>query len=177
MNWHDMFGLSASPLEFIIRGTVMYLVLFLLFRVVIRRRVGAVGMSDILLTVIIADAAQSGLSGESKSVTEALLVVGTIFAWNFVIDWLNYRVPALHNLLEPPPLPLIENGRILRRNLRHELITPDELHSRLRQHGVTDAAQVQKAYMESDGEVTVIKKAGDKPEFGARATTSEPRTR
>jgi uncharacterized membrane protein YcaP (DUF421 family) len=158
VSWSEIFGLSGTPLEFVIRGTIMYLTLFLLFRVVIRRRVGAVGMSDILLTVVIADAAQSGLSGEAKSVTEALIVVGTIFAWNWLIDWLNYRVPALHNLLEPPALPLIENGRVLHRNLRHEFITPDELRSRLRQHGITEPAQVKKAYMEADGEVTVIKR-------------------
>lgn len=158
MNWEAIFGLESSFLEPVLRGTIMYLALFLLFRVVIRRRVGAVGISDILLVVIIADAAQSGLSGEARSIPDALLVVGTIFFWNFVIDWLNYRVPALRKALEPPPLALIENGRLLRRNLQHEYITLDELKSRLREHGVTDPAQVQKAYMESDGEVTVIKK-------------------
>ena len=63
VSWNEIFGLSGTPLDFVIRGSIMYLTLFLLFRVVIRRRVGAVGMSDILLTVVIADAAQSGLSG------------------------------------------------------------------------------------------------------------------
>ena len=158
MHWNDIFGLSASPLELVIRGTIMYLALFLLFRVVIRRRVGAIGMSDMLLVVIIADASQSGLSGDSKSVSDALIVVATIFAWNALIDWLNYRVPALHGLLEPSPLPLIENGRVLHRNLRHEFVTPDELRSKLREHGVENPALVAKAYIEPDGEVTVIKR-------------------
>ena len=67
MNWDEIFGLHSVLFEPVLRGTVMYLALFVLFRVVIRRRVGAVGMSDILLVVIIADAAQSGLSGEAKT--------------------------------------------------------------------------------------------------------------
>jgi uncharacterized membrane protein YcaP (DUF421 family) len=158
MNWQELFALQGSPLEPIIRGTIMYLALFLLFRVVIRRRIGAVGMSDILLVVIIADAAESGLSGEAKSVSYALLVVGTIFAWNWFIDWLNFHVPALHGRLEPPPLPLIEHGRILRQNLRHEYVTLDELKSKLREHGITDPSEVEKAFMEPDGEVSVIRK-------------------
>jgi uncharacterized membrane protein YcaP (DUF421 family) len=160
VSWSELFGLSGNPLEFVVRGSLMYLTLFLLFRAVIRRRVGAIGMSDMLLVVIIADASQSGLSGDSKSVTEALIVVGTIFAWNALIDWLNFHVPALHSLLEPSPLPLIENGRVLHRNLRHEFVTPGELRSKLREHGVTDPGQVEKAYMEPDGEVTVIKSSG-----------------
>jgi uncharacterized membrane protein YcaP (DUF421 family) len=159
MDWNEIFGLSVSPWEPIIRGTSMYLSLFLLFRVVIRRRVGAVGMSDILLVVIIADAAQSGLSGEAKSITEALLVVGTIFAWNFLIDWLNYRVPALQDWLEAPPLLLVRNGRLLHRNLRHEFVTEQELTSKLREKGVKDVNEVEQAYMESDGTVSVIKRA------------------
>jgi uncharacterized membrane protein YcaP (DUF421 family) len=158
MNWHEVFALQGSPLDPIIRGTIMYLTLFLLFRLVIRRRIGAVGMSDILLVVIVADAAQSGLSGKTSSITDALIVVATIFTWNWIIDWLNYHVPALQGVLEPPPLPLIENGRVLHRNRRHELLTMDELKSRLREHGVTDLAEVERAYMESDGEVTVIKR-------------------
>lgn len=163
MNWDEIFSLHSSLLEPVVRGSIMYLCLFVLFRVVIRRRVGAVGMSDILLVVIIADAAQSGLSGEANSIPDALIVVGTIFFWNWLIDWLNFRVAALQGILEPPPLPLIENGRVLRRNMRHEYITMDELRSRLREHGITDPAQVAKAFMESDGEVTVIKKDGAKP--------------
>jgi uncharacterized membrane protein YcaP (DUF421 family) len=153
-----MFALQGSALEPIIRGTIMYFCLFLLFRLVIRRRVGAIGMSDLLLVVVIADAAQSGLSGEAKSVTEALLVVVTIFAWNWLLDWLNYRVPALHRILEAPPLPLIENGLLLRRNMRHEYVTLDELKSKLREHGVSDPAEVERAFMEPDGQVSVIKR-------------------
>jgi uncharacterized membrane protein YcaP (DUF421 family) len=115
-------------------------------------------MADILVLVIIADAAQNGMSGEYKSVTDGAILVGTIVAWDYVIDWLNYNVPALRGWLEPPPLPLVRDGRILRRNLRHEFVTEDELQSKLREHGIDDVRQVAKAYMEPDGEVSVIKR-------------------
>jgi hypothetical protein len=70
LDWGEIFGLTVSPLELIVRGTLMYLFLFGLFRVMVRRRVGAVGMADILVLVIIADAAQNGMAGEYRSVTE-----------------------------------------------------------------------------------------------------------
>ena len=158
LDWGQIFGLSVSPIELVIRGSAMYLFLFVVFRVVIRRRVGAVGMADILVLVIIADAAQNGMSGEYKSVTDGAILVATIVAWDYVIDWLNYHVPALRNWLEAPPLLLIRDGRVLRRNLRHEFVTEDELMSKLREKGVTDISEVREAFMESDGEVSVIKK-------------------
>lgn len=158
LDWGEIFGLTVSPLELIVRGTLMYLFLFGLFRVVVRRRVGAVGMADILVLVIIADAAQNGMAGEYRSVTEGAILVGTIIAWNTAIDWLNYRVPALREWLEPPPLLLVQNGRLLHRNLRHEFVTEEELKSKLREKGVKDYSEVAQAHMESDGSVSVIKR-------------------
>jgi uncharacterized membrane protein YcaP (DUF421 family) len=158
LDWGEIFGINVSPLELIIRGTAMYLFLFLLFRVVVRRRVGAIGMADILILVIIADAAQNAMSGEYKSVTEGAILIGTILFWNLAIDWVNFRVPALRNWLEPPPMLLIRDGRIIRRNLRHEFVTEDELKSKLREKGVKDVGEVAEAHMESDGTVSVIKR-------------------
>jgi len=158
LDWGEMFGINVSPLELIIRGTAMYLFLFIVFRVVVRRRVGAIGMADILILVIIADAAQNALSGEYKSVSEGAILIGTIIFWNLAIDWLNFRVPALRDWLEPPPMLLIRDGRVIYRNLRHEFVTEDELKSKLREQGVKDYSEVAEAHMESDGNVSVIKR-------------------
>ena len=158
VDWGQIFGVNVPPLELIIRGTAMYLFLFVLFRVVVRRRVGAIGMADILILVIIADAAQNAMSGEYKSFTEGAILVGTILFWNLVIDWLNFRVPALRDWLEPPPMLLIRDGRVIYRNLRHEFVTEDELKSKLREQGVKDYSEVAEAHMESDGNVSVIKR-------------------
>jgi uncharacterized membrane protein YcaP (DUF421 family) len=158
MDFGELFGLSVSPWEMIVRGTAMYWFLFLLFRTVIRRRVGAVGISDILLLVIIADASQNAMSGEYKSITDGFILVATIIAWNMLVDWLSYVSPALEKVLQPPPLLLVHRGRVLHRHLRHEFVSEDELRAKLREQGVAEYAQVEKAYMESDGKVSVIKR-------------------
>jgi uncharacterized membrane protein YcaP (DUF421 family) len=158
VNWSELFGLSVPPLELVVRGSAMYLFLFVLFRFVVRRRVGSIGMADILILVIVADAAQNGMSGEYRSVSDACILVSTLIGWNLLIDWLNFRVPALRKVLEPPPLLLIDAGRVQWRNLRHESVTEGELKTKLREHGVREPAEVDKAYMEPDGQITVLKK-------------------
>ena len=158
MDWSELFGLSVSPWELIVRGSAMYLFLFLLFRVVVKRRVGSIGMADILILVIVADAAQNGMAGEYRSVTDGFILVSTLVGWNMLIDWLAFRFPALARVLEPPPLLLIDNGRVLRKHLRVELMSENELESKLREQGVADPREVAKAYIEPDGQVTVLKK-------------------
>jgi len=91
-------------------------------------------------------------------VTEGAILIGTIIFWNVAIDWLNYRVPALQDWLEAPPLLLVHNGRILHRHMRHEFVTEQELQSKLREHGVENLSEVAKAYMEADGSISVIKR-------------------
>jgi uncharacterized membrane protein YcaP (DUF421 family) len=157
MKWDDIFGLTVSPLELIVRGSAMYLFLFLLFRVVVRRRVGSIGMADILILVIIADAAQNGMAGDYRSVTDAFILVGTLVAWNMLTDWLVFRIPRLQSILEPPPLLLIDRGRVQWRNLRREFLSESELRSKLREHEVTEPREVEKAYLEPDGQITVLK--------------------
>jgi uncharacterized membrane protein YcaP (DUF421 family) len=158
MNWNELFGLSVPPLELVVRGTVMYLFLFAVFRVVIKRRIGAVGMADLLVLVIVADAAQNGMAGEYRSITDGMILLGTIIAWEALLDFLTYRFRSVERLLLPPPLLLIDRGRILWRNLRQEFVSELELQAKLREHGVRDPSEVDKAYMEPDGQVTILKK-------------------
>lgn len=158
LHWAELFGLSVPPLELVVRGTALYLFLLVLFRVVIKRRVGAIGMADILVLVIISDASQNAMAGEYKTVTDGFILIVTIIFWNVAFDWACFRFPRLQRLLEPPPLLLIEDGRLLWRNLRVEFISESELMSKLRENGVEDPAEVQKAYLEPNGQVTVLKK-------------------
>jgi len=58
-----LFAFDVSPLELVLRGTLVYWLLFLIFRFIMRRDVGAVGIADILLLVIIADASQNAMAG------------------------------------------------------------------------------------------------------------------
>jgi uncharacterized membrane protein YcaP (DUF421 family) len=159
VDWGELFRFSVPPAEMVVRGTAMYWFLFALFRVVVRRRVGAVGISDMLLLVIIADAAQNAMAGEYRSVSDGFVLVGTIVLWNQITDWLAYVSPRLQKVLEPPPLLLIRRGKLMRAHMRHEFLSEDELKAKLREHGVEDYAEVDRAYMESDGQFTVIRRA------------------
>lgn len=163
-----LFGVAVHPLELVVRGTAMYWFLFALFRFVLRRDVGSIGIADVLLLVLIADAAQNAMAGGYESVTEGFILVATIAGWNWLLDFATWRFPALRRLLEPKPLPLVENGRLLRRNMRREFITTDELMSQLRQHGIETLDQVKAATMENDGQISVIRRSGPPPPAPAR---------
>ena len=124
-DWQDLFGLSISPAEIVLRGTVMFWFLFAIFRFVLRRDVGNVGISDFLFVVIVADASQNAMTGESRTVMDGMLLVATLVAWNFLLDYLSYRVPLIRHLADPPSVLLVKNGRMLTRNGRYAAAVRD----------------------------------------------------
>lgn len=154
----DIFRLSMNPAELVLRGTVVYWLLYLLFRFVMRRDVGSIAIADVLLLVLIADASQNAMAGGYSSITEGAILVGTIAGWNYLLDWMAYRFPALRKVLEAPPLVLVRDGRLLRANMRREMVTLEELKAKLREQGLDGLDEVKVARMESDGQITVIKR-------------------
>jgi uncharacterized membrane protein YcaP (DUF421 family) len=157
VDWSRLFLPTTPLLETIIRGSLMYLALFALLRFVFRRESGAARISMLLLMVLLADAAQNAMADDYASVTDGVLLVATIMGWNYLLDWAASRFRVLETLIHPPPLLLIRHGRMLRRNMRRELVTEEELWSGLRQHGVHQLDEVKEAYMEGDGKLSVIR--------------------
>ncbi len=158
VDWGRLFLPDTSPIEIFVRGTVMYMALFVLLRVVLKREAGAVGITDLLVVVLLADAAQNAMAAEYTSLPDGVLLVTTIVFWAYALNWLGFRVPLIQRLVHPRALPLVKDGRMLRRNMRHELITEDELVSQLRLQGVEDVSQVKAAYMEGDGRISVVER-------------------
>lgn len=155
--WDELLIPTHSVAEMILRGTVMYLCLFLILRFVMLRQSSTIAIADILVIVVIADAAQNAFAHEYRSVTEGLVLVSTIVIWDIVLNWLSYRFKFFERLLAPAPLELVRDGRMNRRNMRKELITEEELQSQFRQQGVSDIKRVKFACLEANGEISIVK--------------------
>ena len=158
MDWKSIFLPDTPLLEIFLRGSLMYITLFVLLRLVLKRQTGTLRMTDLLLITLIADASQNAMAGDYQSLPDGILLVGTIMFWSYAFDWLAFRSEWLRRLIEPPPLPLIRDGKLLRRNMRSELITEDELMSQVREQGLERLEQVKEAYVESDGRISVVKR-------------------
>ena len=158
VDWHALVVPTVSLFELVLRGSLMYLLVFVAMRF-FRRESGALSTADLLVVVFVADAAQNAMASEYHSVTEGAVLVATIFGWNYALDWLGYRFPRMHRLLNPPPLLLIKDGRLQRRNLRAEMLTEADLAEHLREQGIEDFADVSRCYLEGDGHLSVIKRS------------------
>ncbi|MPV36879.1 DUF421 domain-containing protein [Georgenia subflava] len=159
-----MFTTSTPVLELILRGTVTFLALIVALRVVGQRESGGLGLTDLLVVVLVADAASAGLRGGADSITDSFVLVATILFWSVALDALAYRWPRFARLAKARPKALIRDGELDHRVMRREFMTLEEVLSQLRLHGITDPAVVSRAYVEPNGMISVIRRDQAEPD-------------
>jgi uncharacterized membrane protein YcaP (DUF421 family) len=164
---------DVSLFEIFFRGTLIYFAIFVLLRVLLRGRTGSMTTTDLLVLVLIADAAQNAMSADYHSITAGLVLITTIIFWSFALDWLGYHIPALEGFVHPQRQPLVVHGRMIRRTLEHEMITEDELMSQLRLQGVERLEEVKVAYLEGTGDISVIKEGRKSGNSGGHKGSSK----
>lgn len=157
IDWISAFVPSINLAEIVLRGTLIYLFILCVLRL-LRREAGAISISDLLVVVLIADAAQNAMASEYKSITEGVVLVSTIALWDYFLEWLGYRFPKIYRLIHPEPLLLIKEGRLQRQHMKQEMITEEDLMGQLREQGVEAVEEVKKCYLEGDGHVSIIKR-------------------
>jgi uncharacterized membrane protein YcaP (DUF421 family) len=162
VEWTELFALRTPLVEILARGTVTYLALFAMLRFLLKRESGTTGVTDLLVIVLIADAAQNAMAGQYTTITDGVLLVAVIIGWSFLLDFIAYYVPAAARIIRPRPLLLVRDGQIIERNMRRELVTEAELRSLLREQGIDNLTRVREARMEPDGQISVITRAGGK---------------
>ncbi|WP_266366217.1 DUF421 domain-containing protein [Tellurirhabdus rosea] len=157
VDWETLLVPSTSVFEMVVRGTLTYWFCLLYLRV-FRRGASQAGITDLLLVTLIADAAQNSMAHSYESVTEGLVLVGTLVFWNFLLDYLGMKTLVIRKLNSPDPVLLIKDGRMLQHNMRKEFLHEEELRGMLREQGVDDPASVKECYIESSGNISVLKK-------------------
>lgn len=161
IDWARVLMPSTPAFEIVVRGSIMYLALFAMLRFILRRETGSLGITDLLVIVLIADAAQNGMAGSYHSVSDGLLLVVTIIVWSYVLNLLAFRYPFWRRIVQAPRVQLVREGRIVQRNLEQEKITEDELLAEIHTHGCEKVSEVRAAWIEPDGMISVIKFNGD----------------
>jgi uncharacterized membrane protein YcaP (DUF421 family) len=98
------------------------------------------------------------MAASYNSITAGFVLIGTLIFWAYAIDWLGYRFPFVQQYVHPPKKALIRDGKIVRRAMEQELMSDEELMTQLRLSGTEDVAEVRAAYIEGNGQVSVLKR-------------------
>ena len=151
-----MWVFNQTLAEIALRAAIIYLVVLVGIRLFGKREVGQMTPFDLVLLLLIANAVQNAMTGPDTSVTGGLVAAGTLLTLNLLITNIVYRYKKARHLLEGIPTLLIHSGKIIKKNLAKEKITPEALHQALREHGIEKIEDVKLAVLEIDGSISVL---------------------
>ncbi|QEA14389.1 DUF421 domain-containing protein [Comamonas flocculans] len=156
-DWSLIFALETPLGELVLRGAILYFGILFLMRIMPRRTGGELATMDLVLILLITAAASHSL-GDYTAIPDGVFLILIIMGFNYIVNALSYHFEFFERLVSLPPLQIIRNGKLLRRNMRREFLTQEELMGYLRQQGIDKIENVKAAYVEGEGKVTVINK-------------------
>jgi uncharacterized membrane protein YcaP (DUF421 family) len=145
-------------MDLVLRATTVFFLVFVLTRVVGRRELSSLEPFDLIMLIVIGDLVQQGVTQSDYSLTGAFIVIGVIAVLTVFLSYLDYKFPRLRPLLGGEPLILVEDGKVIQRNLNRQRITVEEVAAQARLQQIAHLSDVRFAVLETGGQISFIEK-------------------
>ncbi len=146
-----------------IRTLIVYAALITTLRLLGKRQLGELEISELVTTLLVSEIAVLPIENPDYPLLRAFLPIVTLLLLEVLASLLLVRFPALKHLFSSRPTVLVRRGVPLEKELRRARVSPEELISALRQKEVSDIGEVELAILESNGQISVLRRAGASP--------------
>ena len=147
-------------MDIVIRAFFAFLFVAVVTRVIGRRELSSLEPFDLILLIVLGDLIQQGVTQSDYSFTGLVLAGGTFTLLTVAVSYLVFRFRRLRPVFEAEPLILVEDGKLIDRNLRRERLTPEELAAEARLQQIPTLAEVRWAVLETSGKISFIPRVG-----------------
>jgi uncharacterized membrane protein YcaP (DUF421 family) len=145
-------------LVFAVKVAVMYFLALVMIRILGKRALGELGPFDFVVMTGVGDTVISVALDKRIPFYDGIIVLATLAVLEYLIGYLSLKSEKLSNIITGVPVVLIDNGKIIKKNLAREKFNADDLLQELRKKGVRDINEVEKGILESCGGFSVILK-------------------
>ena len=144
-------------MDVVLRAVIIYVLMFGFTRALGRRELSTLQLFDLILLIVIGDLIQSGVTQNDLSVTGVIMVLCTIGTLEVLTSYLGFRFRRIRPVLQGEPIVLVENGKLIERNMRRERLTLDDLAEKARLSEIAAIEDIKWAVLETNGDISFIK--------------------
>lgn len=157
---------AAFYIEVVFRTLVMYLYTIVLARMVGQGAIGQIGPFEFVLVIAVGSAAGDPMLYPDVGLLQGILVITVVILLHRLTGYIFSRHHSLERTVEGLPVLMVEHGRIRGKALGSGTVSEAELLSLLRLAGVRDTGEVERAFLETSGKLSVFRYTGDPPRAG-----------
>lgn len=146
-----------------LRTVILYLLLLTGMRLLGKRQIGQLEPAELVLTLLISDLASVPMQDFGIPLLNGVIPIVTLLCLSSLLSLISAKSIRFRTLTCGRPSILVENGRIVQKEMRQNRMTADELYEELRQNGYTDLSKLKYVILEDSGEVSILPYAAEKP--------------
>ena len=147
----------------LIRTIILYILIIAGIRLMGKRQVGELEPSELVLSLIIADLAAVPMQDFGIPLLTGVVPILALLSLTMILSVLTMKSIRFRALLCGRPSVVIRRGEIDQGEMRRNRLTVDELLEELRSQGYTDPQKVEYAILETNGQLSVLPRAAEKP--------------
>ncbi|MDR0916373.1 MAG: DUF421 domain-containing protein [Oscillospiraceae bacterium] len=147
----------------IIRTFIIYFIMVVSMRVMGKRQLGELEPAELVVAVLISDIAAGPLNDLGTPLLYGLAPIFTLVFCEVMLSAIVLKSRLIRNVVSGSPSIIIENGRLLPREMKRNRYTIDEMMEHLRKNGVESLASVKYAILETDGTLSTMLYAAESP--------------
>jgi uncharacterized membrane protein YcaP (DUF421 family) len=151
-----MWNMNVPWWEFVLRGVVVYVFLLVFLRLTGKRQTGQYAPFDLVLLLILSNAVQNSMNAGDNSLVGGLISAATLIGCHVVLAQLTFRFAWMERLIDGSPQVLVQQGQVNAQLMRKELLSTDDLEAALRASGCLHLHEVERATIETNGQITVV---------------------
>jgi uncharacterized membrane protein YcaP (DUF421 family) len=146
-------------MDSVVRGLFVYGFLLLIFRVFGKRSLAQITTFDFVMLLIVAETTQQALLGDDFSVTNACVLIATLFLCDMVLSRIKDRSAWFERVTESVPLVILRDGKPLEDRMRKSRVDVSDILAAARElQGLERLEQIKYAVLEKGGAITIIPK-------------------
>ena len=145
-------------MDIVLRAAFAWIFIVFVLRVLSRRELSSLSASDLILLVVLGDLIQNGVTQSDMSMTGVTIAITTFVILTVASSYLSFKSPRARKLIQGEPLIIVQDGELIQRNMRSELLTVDDIMEEARANEIEQLDEIKWAVLEASGSITFIKK-------------------
>lgn len=140
------------------KSIVIYIFIILAIRLFGKNELSQLSVVDLVFILLISNSVQNAMVGPDTSLWGGIAAATGLFVINYIFKWMLRVFPGFSSAVQGDVVTLIYQGKVQQENLDKSMISMDELHAAVREHGVETFEEVDLALLEVDGNISVMSK-------------------
>lgn len=158
-----------------VRTILLYLIVLFVIRMMGKAELSKMSPFQMVVVFMIAELASIPIESPEVSMITGVTAIFTLMFIQILISYVSLKNEKLKNFFSGKPSVLIDKGQINHKELKSLRITINDLMEQLRLGSAASISEVEYAIMESNGDLSIIQKSGNKPLTAKDMAMEKPR--